>query len=122
MRYEVIRTLLGALGRVLPASRIDLVLLNDAGPRLTVEVARHGHVLYESEPGTVQRFRRQAAAAIQDTEFRRRMTRPIRIEHLKQESPHGRPGDILAKVRGLARLFAEGSGSSSYPRSHRCNR
>jgi len=113
-RYETIRGLLGALGRVLPASRIDLVVLNEAGPRLAVEVARHGHVVYEAERGVAQRFRRQAAATMQDTEIRSRMIRPIRLKRLKQEIPHGRPGDILNKARGLARLFAQGEGVSSH--------
>ena len=104
-RYATIRALLGALGRILPASKIDLVILNDAGPRLAAEVARNGRVLYEAMPGENQRFRKRTAASLQDTEFRRRMMLPIRIKRLRQENPHGRSGDILAKARSLARLF-----------------
>jgi predicted nucleotidyltransferase len=104
-RYEMTRALLGALGRVLPASRIDLVILNDAGSRLAAEVARHGRVVYEGETGEIQRFRRYTAARLQDTEPRRRMIFPIRMKRLREENSHGRSGDILAKARSLARLF-----------------
>lgn len=104
-RYETIRTLLGVLGRVLPASRLDLVVLNDAGPRLAAEALRHGLVLFEAEIGELARFRREVSAALRDMEPRRRMVNAIRLKRLQQEHPDGRYGDLPAKARRLARLF-----------------
>ena len=104
-RYDMLKAILAALGEFLPASRLDVVLLNDAGPTLLVRVARQGRVLYERTPGEAIRFRLAAAKAAQDWEWRRHSVQATRLRHVQEGIPHGGSRNLLEAARGLARVF-----------------
>ncbi|MEO8180849.1 MAG: nucleotidyltransferase domain-containing protein [Deltaproteobacteria bacterium] len=55
-RKQVLWTLLGALGQELRSDRIDLVLLNEAPPKLAFHVLKHGLVAFVRDPVEFHRF------------------------------------------------------------------
>jgi predicted nucleotidyltransferase len=56
-RKDLLWSLLGALGKELGSDRIDLVLLNDAPPKLAFDVLKHGRVVLDRDPVQLHRFR-----------------------------------------------------------------
>ena len=58
----------GLLAPVLGADRLDLIDLRHPSPILAMEVARAGHLLYESRPGTFRQFQSLASRRYCDTE------------------------------------------------------
>jgi predicted nucleotidyltransferase len=55
-RKQVLWTLLGALGTELRSDRIDLVLLNQAPPKLAFHVLKQGRVAFVRDPVEFHRF------------------------------------------------------------------
>jgi predicted nucleotidyltransferase len=55
-RKQLLWTLLGALGQELRSDRIDLVLLNEAPPKLAFHVLKHGRVAFVRDPVEFHRF------------------------------------------------------------------
>jgi predicted nucleotidyltransferase len=55
-RKQLLWTLLGALGKELRSDRIDLVLLNDAPPKLAFHVLKHGRIAFVRDPVELHRF------------------------------------------------------------------
>jgi uncharacterized protein len=56
-RTSVLRRLLEALGRELAADRVDLVILDDAPPKLAFRALAEGRVALERSPEPLHRFR-----------------------------------------------------------------
>jgi predicted nucleotidyltransferase len=56
-RKQVLWTLLGALGKQLRSDRIDLVLLNEAPPKLAFHVLKYGRIAFVRDPVEFHRFR-----------------------------------------------------------------
>ena len=70
----------GLLAPVLGADRLDLVDLHHARPLLAMEVARSGHLLYESRPGMFRQFQSLASRRYCDTaKLRRALRRAIHV-------------------------------------------
>jgi len=55
-RKQLLWTLLGALGKELRSDRIDLVLLNDAPPKLAFHVLKYGRIAFVRDPVEFHRF------------------------------------------------------------------
>jgi predicted nucleotidyltransferase len=56
-RKGVLWSLLTALGSELRSDRVDLVLLNEAPPKLAFEVLKQGRVVFERDPVELHRLR-----------------------------------------------------------------
>ena len=56
-RKEILRTLITALADQLRADRLDIVILNDAPPKLAFHVLKSGVVAYQRDPVPLHRFR-----------------------------------------------------------------
>ena len=50
-RKQLLMSLAGALGKELGSDRLDLVLLNDAPPKLAFHVLKHGIVAFDRDSG-----------------------------------------------------------------------
>jgi predicted nucleotidyltransferase len=62
------------------SDRLDLVDLRRASPLLMMEVARHGHVLFERRPGVFRQFQSLASRRYCDTsKLRRAQRRAIQV-------------------------------------------
>ena len=57
LRKPLLWSLFAALGRELPAQRLDVVILNDAAPRVAFRVLTEGRVAFERDPIDLHRFR-----------------------------------------------------------------
>lgn len=69
---------------------VDLVDLRRAPPLLRLQIARHGIVLVEAEPGRWSRFKAQAMIDWWDWAPTARMMQRITVERLRQEADRGR--------------------------------
>ena len=56
-RSSVLRTVIEALGTTLRADRLDVVILNDAPPKLAFHALRDGRVALCRDPAELHRFR-----------------------------------------------------------------
>jgi predicted nucleotidyltransferase len=106
-RGRPLRGLVAALGRVVAATLVDLVVLNDAPPLLRHRVLRDGILIMEQESEDRVRFARRTLRDYQDQQIRREWATRARIHRLTREANNGRSGDLLEKARGAARLLAE---------------
>jgi uncharacterized protein len=106
-RGRILRELAASLGRVVAATLVDLVVLNDAPPLLRHRVLRDGILLMERAPEDRVRFARRTLRDYQDQQIRREWATRARIHRLTREANDGRSGDLLEKARGAARLLAE---------------
>lgn len=59
LRKPLMWALFAALGRELPSERLDVLVLNDAPPRLALRVLSEGRVAFERDPVDLHRFRVQ---------------------------------------------------------------
>ena len=57
LRKPLLWTLFAALGRELSAERLDVVILNDAPPKVAFRVLSEGRVAFERDPVDLHRFR-----------------------------------------------------------------
>jgi predicted nucleotidyltransferase len=57
LRKPLLWSLFAALGRELPAERLDVVVLNDAPPKAAFHVLKEGRVVLERDPVDLHRFR-----------------------------------------------------------------
>lgn len=57
LRKPLLWSLFAALGRELPAERLDVVVLNDAPPKVAFHVLKEGRVVLERDPVDLHRFR-----------------------------------------------------------------
>lgn len=57
LRKPLLWSLFAALGRELPAERLNVVVLNDAPPKVAFHVLREGRVVLEHDPVDLHRFR-----------------------------------------------------------------
>ncbi|HTV23780.1 MAG TPA: nucleotidyltransferase domain-containing protein [Polyangiaceae bacterium] len=57
LRKPVLWVLYAALGKELPSERLDLLILNDAPPKLAWRVLKEGRVAFERDPIDLHRFR-----------------------------------------------------------------
>ena len=81
--------LMGELMSIFGRNDVDLVILNRASPVLAQQVAEHGRVLYEGEPGARTEFEVVALRRYVDTEPLRRIqnrTLLTRVEKYRAES------------------------------------
>jgi uncharacterized protein len=87
-RRRLLWTLLGALGSELGGERVDLVLLNEAPPKLALRVLKQGQVALLRDPVDLHRFRVRTYSLHADyqpverlfreaTKRRARATRPL---------------------------------------------
>lgn len=56
-RKDVLMSLIAALGQELRSDRLDVVLLNDAPPKLAFHTLKYGRVAFERAPEDLHRFR-----------------------------------------------------------------
>jgi uncharacterized protein len=102
-----IRRLAGRLGRRVPSTRLDLVLLNDASPLLRHRVLRDGQLLLARSEEERVRFVRQTLREVQDFAPRRAMHTRARVRRLKEGSTDGGSGDLLAQARRAAQALGQ---------------
>jgi predicted nucleotidyltransferase len=57
LRKPLLWALFAALGRELPAERLDVVVLNDAPSKVSFHVLKEGRVVFEHDPVDLHRFR-----------------------------------------------------------------
>jgi predicted nucleotidyltransferase len=57
LRKPLLWSLFAALGRELPAERLDVVVLNDAPSKVAFHVLKEGRVVLERDPVDLHRFR-----------------------------------------------------------------
>jgi predicted nucleotidyltransferase len=103
----IVRRLAGRLGRIVPSTSIDLVVLNDAPPLLRHRVLRDGIVLFQRSPEARVRFALETIREYQDTHIQRERFTRARIQRLKAGAPDGGSRDLLEKARGAARLLKQ---------------
>lgn len=106
-KKNAIFRLAGALGRVVPSDRIDIVLLNDAPALLRHEVIRDGWILVEGDPGLRVRFEAGSRREYFDGQHRSREQVRVRLRSLREGVHEGRSSDLLAEARLVARLLGE---------------
>lgn len=67
-RRKLLWRLIAALGETLAADRVDLVVLNDAPPKLAFQVLKHGVLAFSRDPVALHRFRVRTYSAHADYE------------------------------------------------------
>jgi predicted nucleotidyltransferase len=108
-RGRTIRGIIGRLGRAVPASLIDLVVLNDAPALLRHRVIRDGIVLLQRTPEDRVRFWMATLRDYQDGQIRRAWFTAQRVRKVKSGITDGGSRDLLEKARGAARLLGTSS-------------
>jgi predicted nucleotidyltransferase len=69
LRKPLMWALFAALGRELPSERLDVLVLNDAPPKLAFHVLKEGRVAFERDPVDLHRFRVRTYARHADYQF-----------------------------------------------------
>lgn len=106
-RGAIVRRLAGRLGRVVPSTLVDLVVLNDAPPLLRHRVLRDGRLLVERSAEERVRFATSTIREYQDTSLQRERFTQARIRRVKAGAIDGGSRHLLEKARGVARLLAQ---------------
>ena len=88
-RKALLRNLIAALGERLRADRLDLVILNDAPPKLAFHVLKDGKLAFERDRGPLHRFRVATYRRHADYEPVERFFRRITKARAQQEAAHG---------------------------------
>jgi predicted nucleotidyltransferase len=88
-RKNVLMSLASALGKELRADRLDIVLLNDAPPKLAFQVLRHGVVAFQRDPVPLHRFRVATYSRHADYEPVERLFRAVTKRRALSEAGHG---------------------------------
>lgn len=88
-RKQILMSLASALGRELRADRVDLVLLNDAPPKLAFHVLKHGIVAFVRDPVVLHRFRVATYSRHADYEPVERFFRRVTKERALAEAKRG---------------------------------
>lgn len=88
-KKNVLMSLASELGKELRADRLDLVLLNDAPPKLAFHVLRHGIVAFERDPVPLHRFRVATYSRHADYEPVERLFRAATRKRALDEGKHG---------------------------------
>ena len=57
LRKPLLWSLFAALGKELPSERLDVLILNDAAPKLAFRVLTEGRIAFERDPVDLHRFR-----------------------------------------------------------------
>jgi hypothetical protein len=88
-RKATLARLFEALGRQLAADRLDVVILNDAAPKLAFQVLKHGHVSFQRSPEVLHRFRVATYSRHSDYEPVERFFRGVTKRRAAARSAHG---------------------------------
>jgi predicted nucleotidyltransferase len=88
-KKELLWSLVGALGKELGSDRVDLVLLNDAPPKLAFHVLKHGRVVLDRDPVQLHRFRVRTYSRHADYEPVERFFREATKRRARAARGHG---------------------------------